>query len=75
MQLGRAFNYHDFSQYPMDGPFPDVSGLTLNAYKGQAEKIIRGAAKNNLTLRQAAERYGNWRSDFVGSPKTIADEI
>ncbi len=23
VQLGRAFNYHDFSQYPLDAPFPD----------------------------------------------------
>ena len=28
-----------------------------------------------LTLRQTAERFGRWRSDFVGSPQTIADEI
>jgi alkanesulfonate monooxygenase SsuD/methylene tetrahydromethanopterin reductase-like flavin-dependent oxidoreductase (luciferase family) len=26
-------------------------------------------------VRQAAERFGRWRSDFVGSPQTIADEI
>lgn len=74
-QLGRAFGYHDFKQYPLDGPFPDVSGLSLNAYKGHAERIVRISREQNLTLRQAAERFGTWRTDFVGSPQTVADEI
>lgn len=74
-QVGRAFNYHDFSQYDLDAPFPDLSGVTLNSYKGQAERIIRVAAEEKLTLRQAAYRFGVWKSDFVGSPETIATEI
>ncbi|QEO18182.1 LLM class flavin-dependent oxidoreductase [Acetobacter vaccinii] len=73
--LGRAFNYHDFKQYPLDEAFPDVSGLTLNSYKGHAERILRGVRADNLTLRQAAERYGGWRLNFVGSPETVAREI
>lgn len=75
VQLGRAFNYHDFAQYDPDGPFPDVSGLSLNSYKGYAERIVATAAAESLTLRQTAWRFGHWRSDFVGSPKTIADQI
>lgn len=74
-QVGRAFNYHDFSRYDLDAPFPDLSGVTLNSYKGQAERIIRVAADEGLTLRQAAYRFGQWKSDFVGSPETIAAEI
>lgn len=74
-QIGRAFNYHDFSRYDLDAPFPDLSGVTLNSYKGQAERIIRIAAQDKLTLRQAAYRFGQWKSDFVGSPETIAKEI
>ena len=54
VQLGRAFNYHDFRQYPIDGPFPDVSGLPLNAYKGHAERIVRISREQNLTLRRLA---------------------
>ncbi len=42
VQLGRAFGYHDFRKYPLDEPFPDVSGLSLNSYKGHAERILRG---------------------------------
>jgi len=75
VQLGRAFNYHDFSQYPLDAPFPDLSGVTLNSYKGHAEQIIATARRERLTLRQAAYRLGQWRTTFVGSPETIADEI
>jgi len=75
VQLGRAFNYHDFSQYDLDAPFPDLTGVTLNSYKGRAERIIRISAAENLTLRQAAYRFGVFRSDFVGSPETIAKEI
>ncbi|MBO9708784.1 MAG: LLM class flavin-dependent oxidoreductase [Caulobacter sp.] len=75
VELGRAFGYHDFKQYPLDGPFPDVSQLSLNSYKGHAERIVRIAQAENLTVRQAAERFGRWRANFVGSPQTIADEI
>jgi FMN-dependent oxidoreductase (nitrilotriacetate monooxygenase family) len=75
VQVGRAFNYHDFSQYELDAPFPDLTGVTLNSYKGHAERIIRVAAEEKLTLRQAAYRFGVFRSDFVGSPETIAKEI
>jgi len=75
VQLGRAFGYHDFRKYPLDEPFPDISNLSLNSYKGHAERILRGVRDENLTLRQAAYRFGLWRSDFVGSPATIANEI
>ncbi len=75
VQLGRAFGYHDFSQYPLDAPFPDVSNLSLNSYKGHAERILRTVRDDRLTLREAAYRFGVWRSDFVGSPQTVADEI
>ncbi|KKW91608.1 LLM class flavin-dependent oxidoreductase [Sphingobium chungbukense] len=74
-QVGRLFNYHDFSKYDLDAPFPDLSGVTLNSYKGGAERVIRVAAEEKLTLRQAAYRFGQWTSPFVGSPETIANEI
>ncbi|CAN7142564.1 LLM class flavin-dependent oxidoreductase [Phenylobacterium sp. LjRoot225] len=75
VELGRAFGYHDFSRYPLDGPFPDVSNLSLNSYKGRAERIVRTAQDEGLTLRETAYRFGRFRSSFVGSPETIADEI
>jgi FMN-dependent oxidoreductase (nitrilotriacetate monooxygenase family) len=75
VQLGRAFNYHDFAQYDPDAPFPDVSGLSLNSYKGHAERIVATARAEGLSLRQTAWRFGQWRSPFLGSPETVADEI
>ena len=75
VQLGRLFNYHDFRQYALDAPFPDLTGVTLNSYKGGAERIIRLAREENLTLRQTAYRAGVSAKGFVGSPETIADEI
>jgi len=75
VQLGRAFNYHDFRQYDPDAPFPDLSGVTLNSYKGHAEKIIRVAREKGYTLREAAWQLGRWKSPFIGGPETVADEI
>jgi len=75
VQLGRAFGYHDFRQYPLDGPFPDVSNLRLNSYKGRAERIIRTARNDALTLRETAWRFAARTTAFVGSPQTVADEI
>jgi len=75
VQLGRPFGYHDFRQYPLDGPFPDVSHLSLNSYKGHAERILKRVREQNLTLRQAALSVAERRQSFVGSPKTVADEI
>jgi FMN-dependent oxidoreductase (nitrilotriacetate monooxygenase family) len=75
IELGRPFNYHDFSQYPLDGPFPDVRHVTLNSYKGHAERILRIVQEEKLSLRQAALRFAARRSPFVGSPDTVAREI
>jgi FMN-dependent oxidoreductase (nitrilotriacetate monooxygenase family) len=75
VQLGRPFNYHDFSQYELDAPFPDLSHVSLNGYKGHAERIIRTAAEGQLTLRQAAWRFAVHHSAFTGSAQTVAAEI
>jgi FMN-dependent oxidoreductase (nitrilotriacetate monooxygenase family) len=75
VQLGRPFNYHDFSKYALDAPFPSVEHLTLNSYKGHAERIIRVAAKEGLTLRETAWRFVARRLPFVGTAVTVADEI
>jgi len=75
VQLGRPFNYHDFSQYDPDAPFPDVSFLSLNSYKGHAERIVRVARAENLTLRETVWRFAARRNPFVGTAKSVADEI
>ena len=74
-QLGRPFNYHDFTQYPLDGPFPDLGTLGENGYRSHAERIKRVAREEGLTVRQAALRFATRHSPFVGSPTTVANEI
>ena len=74
-QLGRPFNYHDFTQYDLDGPFPDLGDLGANGYRSHAERIKRIAREEGLTVRQAAYRFTARHSPFVGSPETVANEI
>jgi FMN-dependent oxidoreductase (nitrilotriacetate monooxygenase family) len=75
VQLGRPFNYHDFSQYPLDAPFPDLGDLGANGYQSHAERIKRIARDERLTVRQAAVRFARIRTPFVGSARTVAGEI
>ena len=75
VELGRPFNHHDFSQYDLDAPFPNVGTLSLNAYKGHAERIIRTARRENLSLRDTAWRFAAARRPFVGTAAQVADEI
>lgn len=75
VQLGRPFNYHDFTQYPLDGPFPELGELGENGYRGHAERIKRVARERNLTVRQAALRFAQPFAGFVGSALTVANEI
>jgi len=75
-ELGRPFGWHDFSQYDLDAPFPEVGDAGERSFRTQAERIKQLARDHRLTLRQVVERqlHGH-RSPFVGSPRTVADEI
>ena len=75
VQLGRPFNYYDFSQHELDAPFPDLGDLGANGYRSHAERIKTIAAAERLTLRQAAQRFAVRYSAFVGSPQTVADAL
>lgn len=74
--LGRAFGAHDFSQYDLDAPFPDVAHLAERGGRTTAKKIIERARAGGLTLRQVVETFQEFRvSPFVGAPATVADTI
>ncbi|MFD2416264.1 NtaA/DmoA family FMN-dependent monooxygenase [Amycolatopsis pigmentata] len=74
--LGRAFGAHDFSQYDLDAPFPDVAHLAERGGRTAAAKIIERARTEGLTLRQVVEAsFGQKQSPFVGAPGTVADAI
>ncbi|MFS2159563.1 LLM class flavin-dependent oxidoreductase [Pseudomonas sp. Pseusp122] len=73
--LGRPFNDHDFSQYPLDAPFPDVGDLGSNSQKGGSDRIKQLAKEKGLTLRQVALHFSRPKRDFVGTPEQVADAI
>jgi FMN-dependent oxidoreductase (nitrilotriacetate monooxygenase family) len=75
-ELGRPFGWHDFSQYDLDAPFPDVGDIGERSFRTHARAIKQLARDNNYTLRQVVEhQLRSRRSPFVGSPVTVADEI
>ena len=65
---------HDASKFDPDGPLPDIP--ESNASKSGRERAIALARKENLTVRQLAQRLGGYSGlAMVGTPKTIADEM
>ncbi|RWR08814.1 LLM class flavin-dependent oxidoreductase [Paenirhodobacter populi] len=71
--MARSFNEHDFSQYDLDAPFPDVAHVAANSNRSTSERIIALARAENLTLRQTAQRFATPRTDFIGTPEQVAD--
>jgi FMN-dependent oxidoreductase (nitrilotriacetate monooxygenase family) len=75
-ELGRPFGWHDFTQYDLDAPFPDVLRFGARSFRTQAEKVVALAETNGYTLRQTVEAIsGPKRGPFVGSAVTLADEL
>jgi FMN-dependent oxidoreductase (nitrilotriacetate monooxygenase family) len=75
-ELGRSFGWHDFRQYDLDAPFPDVLHFAERSFKTQAEKTTALARANNYTLRETVQALsGPTRTPFVGSAVTVADEM
>ncbi|MCM3601167.1 LLM class flavin-dependent oxidoreductase [Robertmurraya korlensis] len=73
--LGRFFEHHDFSQYPLDEPFPELGDLGSNSFKSGTDRIKKEAREQNLTLRQVALRSATPRTPFIGTPEKVADLI
>lgn len=73
--LGRFFEHHDFSQYPLDEPFPDLGDLGRNSFQSGTDRIKAVAKEKNLTLRQVALQAATPRGQFIGTPTKVADQI
>jgi len=73
--LGRPFNDHDFSQYPLDAPFPALGDLGSDSQKGGSDRIKQLAKDEGLTLREVALRFSRPLRDFVGTPEQVADAL
>jgi alkanesulfonate monooxygenase len=66
---------HDASGFNPDGPLPDNIPES-NASKSGRQRAIDLARRENLTVRQLAQRLGGYSGlAMVGTPKTIADEM
>ncbi len=65
---------HDASKLDPDGPLPEIP--ESNASKSGRERAIALAKRENLTVRQLAQRLGGYSGlAMVGTPTTIADEM
>jgi alkanesulfonate monooxygenase len=65
---------HDASKFDPDRPLPEIP--ESNASKSGRERAINLARRENLTVRQLAQRLGGYSGlAMVGTPKTIADQM
>lgn len=73
--LGRFFDHHDFSVYPLDEPFPELGDIGKNSFRSTTDRIKQRAKEKNQTLREAALDAATPREGFIGTPDKVADEI
>jgi FMN-dependent oxidoreductase (nitrilotriacetate monooxygenase family) len=73
--LGRYFDHHDFTQYDLDAPFPEIGDIGRNSFQSTTDRIKQEAKEEGLTLRQVALREATPRTQFIGTPEKIADLI
>jgi alkanesulfonate monooxygenase len=64
----------DASGFDPDGQLPPIP--ETNASKSGRQRLVDVAARDKLTVRQLAQRVGGYGGlSFVGTPKTIADQM
>ncbi|MDB6141875.1 MAG: Nitrilotriacetate monooxygenase component [Pseudomonas sp.] len=65
---------HDASKFDPDKPLPEVPDT--NDSKSTRERVIALAEREQLTVRQLAQRLGGYAGlSFVGTAQSIADEM
>jgi FMN-dependent oxidoreductase (nitrilotriacetate monooxygenase family) len=73
--LGRFFEHHDFSQYPLDEPFPELGELGKNSFQSMTDYLKATAKEKGLTLRQVALQSATPRPQFIGTAAQVADQL
>lgn len=73
--LGRYFDHHDFTQYDVDAPFPELGDIGANSFRSTTDYIKKYAKEQGLTLRQVALREATPKTEFFGTPEHIADLV
>lgn len=65
---------HDVSGFDPDGPLPEIP--ESNASRTSRERVVEWAQRENLTIRQLAQRVGGYSGlEMVGTPAMIADQM
>ncbi|MBD9596031.1 MULTISPECIES: LLM class flavin-dependent oxidoreductase [unclassified Ensifer] len=75
LYLGRFFDHHDFSAYPLDAPFPDIGDIGKNSFRATTDRIKKTARETGATLREIALDVATPRTAFIGTAEHIAKEI
>lgn len=73
--IGRYFDHHDFTAYPLDAPFPELGDIGKNSFRSTTDRIKRNAVLKGQTLREAALEAATPRTDLIGSAEEIADRL
>ncbi|MBS7703780.1 LLM class flavin-dependent oxidoreductase [Chelatococcus asaccharovorans] len=73
--LGRFFDHHDFTQYELDAPFPELGDIGKNAFRSTTDRIKAEARDKNRTLRDVALAVATPRPNFIGTGADVAEEI
>lgn len=73
--LGRFYEHHDFSQYPLDEPFPDLGDIGRNSFRSATDRMKVWAKQEGLTLRQVALRVATPKTAFLGTAESVADKL
>jgi FMN-dependent oxidoreductase (nitrilotriacetate monooxygenase family) len=64
----------DASGFELDAPLPEIP--ETNDSKSSRERVIELAKRNNLTVRELAQKVGGYAGQsFIGTPASIADEM
>ena len=73
--MSRFFNFFDFTQFPLDEPLPDISGIASQGFQSTTEHLARVVRDEKLTLRQLAYRVAFPKGWFVGAAEEVADKM
>lgn len=79
--LSHFFGQHDFTGYPLDGPFPDVGEAGKDGFRSTSDNIRKLVRERGWTLRETALETATRRvhigtsEGLIGTPDKIAGEL
>lgn len=73
--LGRYFDHHDFSQYDLHAPFPELGDIGRNSFQSTTDRIKQYAKEEKLSLYDVAIREATPKGQFIGTANDVAEEI